>query len=154
MQQDVGGDPAAAETKVPAEEAAAPKFELGEEAKRAQRIIEGIERRRQERARLVGDRLRRGVEIETELRQAWKDRDVRCQAVEEIHLAEVEESARLRVARLDLLRGSYQDLADLRATEVLCREQEIAKLDVSLTQLGKQLEAELRKLNPERKVTA
>lgn len=116
---------------------------LPEQVLRSQKLIEAIHQRRELRATLVAVKLRRSVEIENELRQAAKDRDARLEAVE-------------AKAREDLaaIAGAFEDLGQERAGELNVRDLEISKLDTSLEQLRKQLDAELGKLDPDRKVTA
>jgi hypothetical protein len=117
--------------------------DVPEQVKRTQGIIAAIHQRLELRARFVADKLRRSVEIEAELRQAAKDRDARLDAVEA--------AARERLAAIA---GAFDDLGHERAGELNVRDLEITKLDTSLAQLRKQLDAELGKLDPDRKVTA
>lgn len=129
-----------AKTPPPAPPAAAPKsdYEPSDTVKGAQRTLESIEKRKRIRALMIAERLRRGVEIEGELRQAAKDRDARLEAVEA--------KARQELAAIS---EAFQDLSGQRAIELNVRENEIAKLESSLVQLRKQLDAELGKLDPD-----
>ncbi len=115
-----------------------PEYEPSDTVKGAQRTLESIEKRKRIRALMIAEKLRRGVEIEGELRQAAKDRDARLEAVEA--------KARQELAAIS---EAFQDLAGQRAIELNVRENEIAKLDSSLVQLRKQLDAELGKLDPD-----
>ncbi len=125
---------------------------LSEAVKRTQRLIEQIELGNQDRARLTADKLRRGVEIEGELRQAKKDLEERLKAVLRIHSEEVIQADVLRNARYDILEGAFEDLGSQRAGELSARGLELSKLDTRLEQLRKQLDAELGKMGA--KVTA
>jgi len=116
--------------------------DLPEDVKRPQKLIEAIHMRREMRARFVAEKLRRGVEIENELRQAEKDRNARLDAVE-AHAK----------AQLDAIAAAYQDLGRERKAELDARDTQIEKVDLSLEQLCKQLDAELAKLTG-RKVSA
>lgn len=126
---------AAEATAPPAPPASAkPDYEPSEAVKRAQRVIETIAKRKVERARLVAAKLSRGVEIQGEMRQAVKDRDARLEAVE----------ARAR-EQLAAISAAFEDLDQERRVELTLRDEEIEKLDRTLEQLGKQLQAELAK---------
>jgi hypothetical protein len=113
---------------------AKPDYDPSEAVKRAQKVIETIARRKVERARLVADKLRRGVEVENELRQAMKDRDARLEAVE----------AKAR-EQLAAIAEAFGDLDQERRVELTLRDEEVSKLDRTLEQLGKQLQAEIAK---------
>lgn len=121
--------------EAPPKEPAPPKYSPSDQVKQTQKLLEQIEQRKQERARVLADKLRRGVEIEGELRQASKDRDARQVAVK----------AKAR-EQLEAIEAAYQDLEHERASELNLRDLEISKLDRSLEQLGKQLQAELAKV--------
>lgn len=147
---------APAVTPPPPKEQKAPEPEgpkLSEQVLRTQKLVQAIDQRIQDRARLVSQKLRRGVEIENELRQAEKDRDSRLEAVEQVYQAEITEAEHLRGARRDVLKSAFQDLAREREREIMGRQAEINHLDLSLEQIRKQLDAELLKLDPGRKVS-
>jgi SMC interacting uncharacterized protein involved in chromosome segregation len=113
-----------------------PDYVPSTQVKNTQKLLEMIELRKHVRIRLVADKNRRGVEIEGEMRQAAKDRDARLDAVEA--------KARDQLAAIS---EAFQDLERERASELNIRDLEIAKLDKSLEQLRKQLNAELAKVD-------
>ncbi len=121
----------------------APSYEPSEGARRTQKLIEAIEQRRQEKARLVSEKLRRNVEVERANREGAEILDGEINKLE----------AELQL-RMDELKATYRDGVVQRGRELVVRQQQIDKLDVSLDQLRKQLDAELGKLDPERKVSA
>lgn len=113
-------------------------YQPSEDVKRIQKLIEAIDQRKQERARLISDKLRRGVEIEREGRedlQLLRDKTAAC-----------EEECRKSLAAL---RADYDERVGARAGELNARQQAIEDLDTSLAQLRKQLEVELGKVDPE-----
>jgi hypothetical protein len=113
-----------------------PDYVPSTQVKNTQKLLEMIELRKHVRIRLVADKNRRGVEIQSEMRQAAKDRDARLDAVEA--------KAREQLAAIS---EAFQDLERERASELNIRDLEIAKLDKSLEQLRKQLQAELAKVD-------
>lgn len=129
-------------------------YEPSEGLKRTQKILESIELRRLELKRAVADKLRRGVEIDNEIRQATKDRSERIMVVEKIHETEVIDAGKLRDFRRNVIESAHDDLVEQRMTELAGRGDEISKLEHSLGQLRKQFDAEMGKLDPDRKVPA
>lgn len=114
--------------------------EISAGAKLTQKIIESMDLRRQERARLVAALKSREVEVEREDLDARK----RLAAV----LAELrdEYDRRIHNAQDDCTGGVQVRRADLEA-----KRRHIDQVDHALAQLRKQLDAELSKLDPERK---
>jgi len=115
--------------------------EPSEQVKRVNGIVASIHQRREERARLVADKLRRGVEIERADREAQK-------GVEEFVKQIEEEAAR----KIQQVRDVHALGVNQRRMEFEERGSQISKLDKSLEQLRKQLDVELGKLDPDRKV--
>ena len=128
--------------------------DLPEPVKRTQKLIEALHEGHELRKRQVAAKLRRGVEIENELRQAQKDRDERLFGARKIHEEEVIEAGKLRDFRCNVIESAFDALTEQRSQELAARGDEISKLDKTLEQLRKQLDAEIRKLDPERKVPA
>jgi hypothetical protein len=118
----------------PPPEPVSPGYKPSEQVKRTQKILESIEQRKRERAFLISEKLRRGVEIERKNREAEDTlRDTVAKLRQEVEIT----ALRDRFAAL-LVEGNR----DLNG-----RQAEIEKLDVSLAQLRKQLQVELAKVD-------
>lgn len=113
-----------------------PDYEPSETVKRTQKLLEQIEQRKRERARLTSEKLRRGVEIERENREGEK-------ALRET-VAKLEEEVRQKI---NGFRDDFGRLLASGASELNARQAAIDKLDVSLASLKKQLEVELAKVD-------
>lgn len=124
----------------PAPIKASAAVEISEGARRTQKIIESMDLRRQERARLVAALKSREVEVANEDRAAFKRLDDAVAALNEEYQR-----------RLSTLHADHDGSVDARAYDLRVHQQQIEKLDTSLAQLRKQLDAELGKLDPERK---
>lgn len=111
--------------------------EISEGARRTQKIIESMDLRRQERARLVAALKSREVEVENEDRASEKRMGNHLAALKEEYERRVEMEMR------DCAGSTGARHGDLSA-----RKGQIEKLDASLAQLRKQLDAELGKLDP------
>jgi hypothetical protein len=125
-----------AEETAPPAPAPQPEYVPSAQVKQTQKLLEMIELRKRVRARWVAEKNSRALQIETELRQAMKDRDARLEAVE-------------AKAREDLaaISAAFESLGQERAAELNLRDLEITKVDKSLDQLRKQLQAELAKVD-------
>jgi hypothetical protein len=122
------------------------KPDLPEQVKRTQKLIEAIHAGRELRGSLVAAKLRRGVEVENELRLAEKDRDERLFGARRVHEEEVIQAGKLRDFRVNVIESAFDVLTEQRQTELAGRGEEIAKLDKRLEQLCKQLDTELAKM--------
>jgi len=117
--------------------------EVPDQVKRVSGIAAAIHARREERARLTSDVKRLEVANERLDREGREQLDA--------HIASLRGEFEACVARLN---SQYRMDKDLRQGQIVGRQQVIAKIDLSLEQLRKQLDAELGKLDPDRKVTA
>lgn len=113
------------------------KYRPSEDVKRTQRILEQIEERRLERARLTAENLRRQVEIDRDDREA--------QEVLRKTVVDLEEELRRKISELkvDYARKVAESNAEMNARRAV-----IDRLDTSLDQLSKQLQAEIAKVDP------
>ena len=127
---------------------------LPEPVKRTQKLIEALHEGHELRKRLIAAKLRRGVEIDNEIQQATRDRTERLTVVEKIHETEVFDAGKLRDRRRAVIEGAHDDLVETRMEELAARGKEVDRLELRLEQLRKQLDAELGKLDPDRKVKA
>lgn len=118
----------------------APSYTPSEGAKRTQKLIEQIEQRRQEKAKLVAQKKSREVEVQREDAQSLKRRD---DTIDQI-------TAECGM-RINEQNNHHQRGVEGRAADLDHRAWQISKIDASLEQLRKQLDAELGKLDPERK---
>jgi len=116
---------------------AAPDLTAG--AKLTQKIIESMDLRRQDRTRQIAALKSREVEVERENREAAKHANDSL-----LTLAE-EYQRREATIKADLEHGTQARQADLRF-----KAAQIEKLDATLANFRKQLDAELLKLDPER----
>lgn len=113
--------------------------ELTEGAKRIQKIVESMDLRQQERARLVGSLNSRMVEVERMDTESWSNLSA--------------ESARLRAETDEKIRNLESRARmerDLRQGDLTTRVAAIDKIDLAMANFRKQLDAELGKLDPQR----
>jgi vancomycin resistance protein YoaR len=113
--------------------------EISVGAKLVQKIIESMDLRNQERARLVAALKSKEVEVERENVQANKHFDEAY--------ADLEEEIKRRA---NILNADFQNARAARQADLHARQQQIEHIDRSLGQLRTQLNAELGKLDPER----
>lgn len=116
-------------------------YEPTEGARRVQKIIESMDLRRQERIRLVAQLNSREVEVERENREAQKHAN-------DSYVALAEEYQR----REATIKADFENGMSARKVDLDFKRSNIAKLDTTLANFRKQLDAELLKLDPERGV--
>lgn len=114
--------------------------ELSEGARLTVKIVEAMDIRRQERARLVAEMKSREVEVENQNREAKAHREASIKQLDE-------EYDRRRA----VLESDYTAGLRVRANDLSIRKAIIEKIDVALANFRKQLDAELGKLDPQRK---
>jgi hypothetical protein len=120
---------------------AASRYEPSEGVRRTQKLLESIDLRRQERARLLGALKSRQVEVERE------DHATRQRLTDNLKAINDEMARRVLKEQADA-EGSVA----ARAAELHAKDQQIQKLDTTIEQLRIQLDAELGKIGA--KVTA
>lgn len=132
-------DAAAAKDAEKASTLKASSVAISEGARRTQKIIESMDLRQQERARLVAALKSREVEV------GRQDVEARTKLDEDLKALDSEYRRRAAAVTADCTGGIYAREADIHG-----RRLQIEKIDHSLAQLRTQLTAEISKLDPDR----